>query len=376
MYAARPAAIASGPRIFCRRDEELSGIIQVRIVAAVEADDLERARVAAFYPAVDEARGLASQNGGAPMTGLTSCRKRDGPRIIHSPQPWVAGVIWSRRCGDRIPGLAGQILPAPCRFAWLIGPPRQQSWALPGSGAALPPRIFNTIASFGQVNSCFWKGKQGERPQGRPERRAYRPSRPSVFLALGLPAGHSFLGQLGAGPAVSPCAQGAGPAVSPCARAAGPAAAGFRLEDLDLPFIPGRQALKGAGPLFLSHVSHRRQHDGADGHPPMEAATAQHIDPPHPARSAAARTDGRDVRSPWVYGQARVRPRGERPRQRRSGAAMAGAHASIIRGHPPEVIACNRRHPRRREGPRGAPRQRRQVPRRRPRRRMAAGMGP
>ena len=51
----------------------------------------------------------------------------------------------------------------------------------------------------------------------------------------------------------------------------------FALKQLDLPLIPGSQALEGAGPVLLAQVSQRSHHDGADDHPLIEAAASQHM---------------------------------------------------------------------------------------------------
>jgi hypothetical protein len=51
----------------------------------------------------------------------------------------------------------------------------------------------------------------------------------------------------------------------------------FELEALNLPFIPGRQALEAIGPALLAYPSQRPQHDGADDHPLMEAGASQHM---------------------------------------------------------------------------------------------------
>jgi len=47
------------------------------------------------------------------------------------------------------------------------------------------------------------------------------------------------------------------------------------LNVLDLLLVPGSQARHGAGPAFLVYPSQRRQHDGTDGHPLVEAAASQ-----------------------------------------------------------------------------------------------------
>jgi hypothetical protein len=51
----------------------------------------------------------------------------------------------------------------------------------------------------------------------------------------------------------------------------------FALKELDLPFIPGSQALEGASPVLLTQPSQRLQYDGADNHPLVEAAASQHM---------------------------------------------------------------------------------------------------
>ena len=51
----------------------------------------------------------------------------------------------------------------------------------------------------------------------------------------------------------------------------------FEFQELDLPFIPGRQAREGAGPGLLAYPAQRSQHDHADDHPLMEAGAAQHM---------------------------------------------------------------------------------------------------
>jgi hypothetical protein len=67
----------------------------------------------------------------------------------------------------------------------------------------------------------------------------------------------------------------------------------FALKELDLPFIPGSQALKGAGPVLLTQPSQRPQHDGADDRPLIEAAASQHMhhhaQPDQPQRHPSVR---------------------------------------------------------------------------------------
>ena len=49
------------------------------------------------------------------------------------------------------------------------------------------------------------------------------------------------------------------------------------LKELDLPLIPSRKTLEGAGPVLLTQPSQRPQHDGADDDPLMEAAASKHM---------------------------------------------------------------------------------------------------
>jgi hypothetical protein len=49
------------------------------------------------------------------------------------------------------------------------------------------------------------------------------------------------------------------------------------LKELYLPFIPGRQALEGAGPVLLTQPSQCPQHDRGHGHLLKEAAASQHM---------------------------------------------------------------------------------------------------
>ena len=51
----------------------------------------------------------------------------------------------------------------------------------------------------------------------------------------------------------------------------------FELEELNLPLIPGRQALESTGPALLADPSQRPQHDDAEDHPLMEAGASQHM---------------------------------------------------------------------------------------------------
>jgi len=49
------------------------------------------------------------------------------------------------------------------------------------------------------------------------------------------------------------------------------------LDHLGLPLVPGRHAFKGAGPALLVYPPQRCKHDGADGHPLIEAAASQYM---------------------------------------------------------------------------------------------------
>ena len=71
-YAARPACSVYGPRM-CYSHGGLA-VIQVEMIAALAADELERAGVAAFHPAVHYAGRLASELGGLAVAGLSGKR--------------------------------------------------------------------------------------------------------------------------------------------------------------------------------------------------------------------------------------------------------------------------------------------------------------
>jgi hypothetical protein len=66
------------------------------------------------------------------------------------------------------------------------------------------------------------------------------------------------------------------------------------LKELGVPFVPGSQALEGNGPVLLSQPLQRRDHDGADSHPLIKAAAAQHMNqhsqPDQPHRRLIVRT--------------------------------------------------------------------------------------
>ena len=69
---------------------------------------------------------------------------------------------------------------------------------------------------------------------------------------------------------------------------------GLVLKVFGLPLVPGSDARNGVGPALLVYPSKRRQHDGADGHPLVEAAAAQHMtnqsQPDQPQRQPSPRT--------------------------------------------------------------------------------------
>ena len=84
------------------------GIIQVRIVAAGRADELERIAVAAFYPAVHDADRLAPEACCPAMARLASKWQRH-IALSMSAQPQITGpglATWGRRgysrSGDRL----------------------------------------------------------------------------------------------------------------------------------------------------------------------------------------------------------------------------------------------------------------------------------
>jgi hypothetical protein len=60
---------------------------------------------------------------------------------------------------------------------------------------------------------------------------------------------------------------------------------GFALKALDLPFIPGGQALEGASPVLLTQPAQRPQHDDADDHP-LTPSAALPAKPETPGRAA------------------------------------------------------------------------------------------
>jgi hypothetical protein len=67
------------------------------------------------------------------------------------------------------------------------------------------------------------------------------------------------------------------------------------LKELDLPLIPSRKTLEGAGPVLLTQPSQRPQHDRADDDPLIEAAASQHMNyraqPDQPQRRLAVKPE-------------------------------------------------------------------------------------
>jgi len=52
---------------------------------------------------------------------------------------------------------------------------------------------------------------------------------------------------------------------------------GLALKALDLPLVPGGQALEVPGLVFLTQLGRGRYHDGGEDHPLVEAAASQHM---------------------------------------------------------------------------------------------------
>ena len=77
------------------------GVVQVGVVATLAADQLKRARVPAFHPAVHHQDRLAAQHRSAAMTRLASLRGGTETWTT-GPQPWITGVVPAVRFGDRI----------------------------------------------------------------------------------------------------------------------------------------------------------------------------------------------------------------------------------------------------------------------------------
>jgi hypothetical protein len=60
------------------------GVIQVRVIAALAADELKRAGVVAFYPALHDAGRSAPQGRRATVAGLTSRRESRQTLVVRS----------------------------------------------------------------------------------------------------------------------------------------------------------------------------------------------------------------------------------------------------------------------------------------------------
>ena len=109
------------------------GVIQVRMIAAAGADDLEHVGVAALEAAVHDADRLAAQDRPAAVAGLTGGR---GCHLLfrHEAQPPVTGT----RCGDSGRAGNGSGIGRDVRIARTAHSTHRQVIipALPGSGAA------------------------------------------------------------------------------------------------------------------------------------------------------------------------------------------------------------------------------------------------
>jgi hypothetical protein len=79
------------------------GVIQVWVIAAVAADELQRGGKAAIHPAVHDARRPAPQARLAAVAGLTS-RREVGETLVITAQPRVTGML--RSAGQRNDTLA------------------------------------------------------------------------------------------------------------------------------------------------------------------------------------------------------------------------------------------------------------------------------
>ena len=96
----------------------------------------------------------------------------------------------------------------------------------------------------------------------------------------------------------SACAEGKAPGL-PSGFALKAPSVPFRsaLKDLDLPLIPGSQALQGIGPVFLAKPSQCRRHDGADSDPLIKAAASQHVNQHSQPDQPHRRLMGQDLKS-------------------------------------------------------------------------------
>ena len=75
------------------------GVIQVMVIAALAADELKRAGVAAFSPAHHDAGRLAPQARRAAVAGLASSGERREILVV-TARPRVTGIVRSVRCGN------------------------------------------------------------------------------------------------------------------------------------------------------------------------------------------------------------------------------------------------------------------------------------
>ena len=80
-YAARPGPHRVRPADPLKPERDL-GVIQVRVIAALAADELKRVGIAAFHPALHDAGRLAPQARRAAVAGLTS--KRGETLVVRS----------------------------------------------------------------------------------------------------------------------------------------------------------------------------------------------------------------------------------------------------------------------------------------------------
>jgi hypothetical protein len=70
------------------------GVIQVRVIAALAADELKRVGVAALCPALHDAGRLAPQARRAAVAGLTS-RRECREILVVTARRWVTGIAGS-----------------------------------------------------------------------------------------------------------------------------------------------------------------------------------------------------------------------------------------------------------------------------------------
>jgi hypothetical protein len=129
------------------------GVIEVGVIAALEADELKRVGVAAFHPALHDAGRPAPQARRPAMAELTSrrkCRKtlvvitrRRATAIARAAQPGKGTRTVSRPHAGDVVGVSR---------AHPSYPQAGSSDHLPGSGAARPAQSRSMIA-FGQLRA-------------------------------------------------------------------------------------------------------------------------------------------------------------------------------------------------------------------------------